>query len=356
MASGFDAEDCVDFYNDETIDAIAEALTALGYRVDRVGNARALISRLASYDREDSFHCPWDIVFNICAGRSGIAGREGHVPSILECYNIPFVLSDSSTFSLCLDKAKTKMVLEFSGIATAPFAVVHPGQTAEDAIQKSPHRPLLYRQLPLFVKPCTESTGKGIWKMSKITNWSQLNQVVQSLQYKFPGHDMLIEKFLNGREFTVGIVGTGENARVIFAMEIKYRLHETKADHDAAQPIASEDDADFYSFAIKSCVHWNEIVDLCNGSDQLATRAGELALRAYRCMGCRDVGRIDVRCDVLDPDLAQPHIMELNPLPGIQPGYSDLVKGAEFVGISYEALVGQIMDSALNRLNLVRNM
>ncbi|SRR6266550_422180 len=352
MARGFTAEECAEYDDDETIDVIAKTLTTLGYSVDRIGDVCALIQRLAMVKRNE--RCPWDVVFNICEGRNGTAGREGHVPSILESYAIPFMMSDSATLFLSLDKAKTKMVLEFSGISTAPFAVIRPGQSADDAIQQSPHRHRLHQQIPLFIKPSAEGSSKGISKMSKITDWGQLDEVVRSLQHKFPDQDLLLEKFLNGREFTVGIIGTGSDARALFVRETIYLQHTTKADHDMAQPITSENNADFYSFAIKALPksHQGGVLSFRNSSDQLAMRAADLALRAYQCMGCRDVSRVDVRCDVIDPDLARPCIVELNPLPGLKSGYSELVEGARYAGVSYETLIGQIMDCALKRLGL----
>ena len=352
MALGFTAEECAEYDDDETIDTIAKTLSTLGYSVDRIGDVRALIQRLAMVERNE--RCPWNVVFNICEGRNGTVGREGHVPSILESYSIPFIMSDSATLSLCLDKGKTKMALEFSGISTAPFALIRPGQSADDAIQQSPHRHHLHQQIPLFIKPSAEGSSKGISKMSKITKWDQLDEVVRSLQHRFPDQDLLLEKFLNGREFTVGIIGTGSDARALFVREVIYLQHTAKADHDMARPIASENNADFFSFAIKALPtsHRKEFLNFRNSSDELAMRAADLALRAYQCMGCRDVGRIDVRCDVIDPDLARPCIMELNPLPGLKLGYSSLVEGARDAGVSYETLIGQIMDCALKRLGL----
>ena len=116
LAAGYGEEETAEFDRDDTIDALASALADLGHQVDRIGNARQLIGRLADGDR-------WDLVFNICEGLRGIA-RESQVPAILDVYEIPYTFSDPLVISLCLHKGLTKTVVRAAGLVTPRFLVV----------------------------------------------------------------------------------------------------------------------------------------------------------------------------------------------------------------------------------------
>ena len=173
----------------------------LGHQTDRIGNGRQLVDRLAAGDR-------WDLVFNIAEGLHGLA-REAQVPAILDLYQIPYTFSDPMVLALTLHKGMTKAVVRDAGLATADFAVV---ERIEDVERVD-------LPMPLFAKPVAEGTGKGVTAASKIADRDALRRVCAELLAKFR-QPVLIETFLAGREFTVGIVGSGPEAEVLGSMEV----------------------------------------------------------------------------------------------------------------------------------------
>jgi D-alanine-D-alanine ligase len=308
--SGLSAEDIAEFDSEETVAGLEAAICACGHTAERIGNIRPLAARLVAGDR-------WDFVFNIAEGLAG-PGRESQVPCLLEAWNIPCSFSDPMTTALCLHKGMTKRVIRDAGLATAAFAVA---ASAEEASQ-------VLLPYPLFAKPVAEGTGKGITPSSKIESPAELARVTAALLEKFR-QPVLIETFLSGREFTVGITGTGKAARVIGCMEIHYT--------EAA-------DGDVYSYANKA--EYENRVTYSAGRDETAAEAGELALAAYRVVGCRDGGRVDIRCDAA----GKPGFIEVNPLAGLNPVHSDLPIVARLFGMSYEELIREILESGLKRV------
>ena len=193
LEAGFSEVETAEFDRADTIESIENALRELGYQVDRIGNVKQLAARLVAGHR-------WDLVFNICEGMYGI-GREAQVPALLDAYRIPYVFSDTLVCALTLHKGMTKDVVRAAGVATPDYAVV-----SEPSGVKSVN--LAY---PLFAKPIAEGTGKGISANSKITTPAELQRVCRQL-LKEHRQPVLVERFLPGREFTVGILGTGRKA------------------------------------------------------------------------------------------------------------------------------------------------
>lgn len=307
---GFGEEETAEFDSLETIEALDEVLSSFGYQVDRIGNIEQLAAALVAGRR-------WDLVFNIAEGLRGI-GREAQVPALLDAYNIPYTFSDPLVASLTLDKGMTKRIIRDLGLNTPAFAVV----TALAQLEA------VNLNYPLFAKPLAEGTGKGVTARSKIGDRASLEQRVAELleRYRQP---VLVEEYLPGREFTVGLVGTGDRARVIGVMEVI--LLET-AERNA------------YSYHNKE--NWVGLVEYEMRHDVLGERCAELSLAAWRGLGCRDGGRIDIR---LDPE-GQPSFIEVNPLAGINPHHSDLPMLAAKVGVPFPQLIRWIVDSALERV------
>lgn len=315
LAAGYGEEETAEFDRGETIDGLEGAVRALGHETVRIGHARQLIARLAAGDR-------WDLVANIAEGMYGL-GREAQVPAILDVYQIPYTFSDPLVTALCLHKGLTKLVVQAAGLPTPAFALVE--KTGDAARIELP--------LPLFAKPVAEGTGKGIGPTSKITDRRALGQVCDELLDKYR-QPVLVETFLPGREMTVGILGTGDEARVLGTMEV---LLGPKAEPDV------------YSYVNKE--RSEELVDYRLGdphSDAEVRRAEEVALGAWRALGCRDAGRIDLRSDAS----GEPNFLEVNPLAGMHPSHSDLPMIARFKGISYAELVAGIIASASKRVTL----
>ena len=312
LAEGFSEEEAAEFDVPETIVGISSALESLGHEVVRIGNVKALLKRIHQGER-------WDLVFNICEGVKGI-GREAQVPAILDVFDIPYVFSDALVLSLTLHKGMTKRIIRDLGIPTAPFAVV---EQAEDVVRVD----LPY---PLFVKPVSEGTGKGIGADSKVHNFEELKRVCLDRLYQFR-QPVLVESFLPGREITVGIVGTGKDARVIGMMEVIYNQKEQSG---------------IYSYQNKA--HYEEFIEYMIPEKQLYDQCAAVALSAWRGLGCRDGGRVDLRLD----EHGIPNFMEVNPLAGLNPVHSDLPILAAKAGISFNNLIGMMLQSAIKRYSL----
>lgn len=313
LEQGYNEIETAEFDRVDTIESIERALLVLGYSTVRIGNVKQLAERLVGGER-------WDLVFNICEGLHGI-GREAQVPALLDAYQIPHVFSDTLTCALTLHKGMAKDVVRAAGVATPDYAVVH--ELADIAKVK-----LAY---PLFVKPIAEGTGKGVSAKSKITNASQLRRVCRELLDEH-GQAVLVERFLPGREFTVGILGTGGDARALTTLEIE---------------LLPGADSEVYSYRNKeNCEELVRYKLLPAG--KLKRDVEKLCVRAWRALRCRDGGRIDVRLD----DNGQVNFIEVNPLAGIHPEHSDLPIMATMLGMDYVTLIRNIMTSAESRLEI----
>jgi len=309
LNAGYGEEETAEFDRQDTIDAIETALNDMEYETDCIGNFAALARRLLCGER-------WDLVFNIAEGLNGF-GREALVPALLDAYRIPYTFSDPLVLALTLHKGMVKMVVRELGVPTPEFFVV-------DNDLSELRDDLLY---PLFAKPIAEGTGKGIDGSSKIVNRAQLRDVCDHLLMKCR-QPVLVETYLPGREFTVGIVGAGSGAEVLGVMEIIFR-------ENADQGV--------YSYTNKE--HYKDHVDYRLVDDQVAQRTQELALTVWRGLGCRDAGRIDFRTDAH----GVPNFMEVNPLAGLHPEHSDLCILASLIGLPYRKLIGRILFSACER-------
>ena len=303
-----DPEQLGEFDAPGTPDAITSFLERRGHQVQRIGRASALIRALAGLPAGTA---PWDMVFNICEGLLG-PGREALVPALLEAATIPGVFSDSLVLALTLHKGHTKRIVRDAGLPTAAFGLLdHPA--GEVAIP-----------FPVFAKPVAEGTGKGIGSASLCETPEALRSVATALLARFR-QPVLVETWLPGREFTVGITGTGPAAGIIGVMEI----------HSPAT----------YGYVTKKSY---AAVRYTIPDDPEAREAGRIALAAWRLLGCRDGGRVDLRSDAH----GQPVFLEVNPLPGLHPVDSDLVILTRLAGRDYDWLLDRIMRSACDRAGL----
>lgn len=308
LAEGYTMEETAEFDRVDTVEGIEGALHQLGCNTERIGNVKALVRRLAAGDR-------WDLVFNIAEGMRG-PGREAQVPALLEAYEVPFVFSDSLVLALALHKGMTKRVVRDAGLPTPGFAEV---ACLEDVARVN----LPY---PLFAKPIAEGTGKGITTASRIETEEHLREVCGRLLAEH-SQPVLVETYLPGREFTVGVVGTGREAEAVAVLEVAYRPHA-----DA-----------IYSYHTKS--NYEDLVDYHLQDGPLGDACKELALGVWRLLGCRDGGRLDVRCDAS----GRPSFIEVNPLAGLNPIISDLPILCRMAGMEYPELIRRIVLSAVAR-------
>jgi D-alanine-D-alanine ligase len=313
LEMGYSEEETAEFDRDDTIRAIESTLRELGHEIECIGHARKLVAALAAGRS-------WEFVFNIAEGLHGI-GREAQVPAILDLYNIPYTFSDPLVMSLTLHKGMTKRVLRDAGVPTCDFLVAESEADAA-AVDFAP---------PYFVKPVAEGTGKGITPASIVPDRSALPEAVKSLLdlYKQP---VLIESFLPGREFTVGIVGTGKMAEAIGTIEVV---------------LLDRAEQGVYSYVNKeNCEELVEYRLVSADDDRIVREAEKISLDAWRILGCRDAGRIDLRCD----GDGRPQFIEVNPLAGIHPEHSDLPIICTKKGISYRSLIERIIQSAAARI------
>jgi len=312
LAMGYSPEATAEFDSEITVGAIADTLEGLGHTVTRIGHVKNLAQRLVAGER-------WDLVFNICEGLHGIA-REAQVPALLDAYEIPYTFSDPLVTALTLHKGMTKTVVRAAGVRSPNFLLVSTPDDLRD-VQLTP---------PLFAKPVAEGTGKGISPLSRVPSLDHLRSVCEQLLAQFR-QPVLVEEYLPGREFTIGVRGTGAAASIIGTFEILLLP-------------AAEDG--IYSYSNKE--NSEELVryELRTPDDPVIAEAELLTLAAWRALGCRDAGRIDVRCDAD----GRPSFIEVNPLAGLHPTHSDLPMICAAVGLSYRDLIAGIIDSASQRI------
>lgn len=270
-------------------------------------------------------------VFNIAEGLHGVS-REAQLPAMLDHLRIPYLGSDPLTLAICLDKARTKEILSYHGIATAPFAVV----SAMDDLDAA------RTQFPAIVKPLHEGSSKGIYNSCVVTTTEELVREVGAVLevYHQPA---LVEEFLPGREFTVAVMGNGAEARALPIVEIKF--------DDLPKGVNP-----IYSYEAKWI--WDQAenpleIFECPAQIDAGLRGEieQLCLAAYQHLHCRDWSRIDVRLDAH----GRPHILEINPLPGILPRPEDnscFPKAARAAGMSYSQLINSVLDVAFKRYGL----
>ncbi len=309
LSAGLTEEETAEFDRPETPAAIGEALRGFGHEPIAVGSLPALVEALARGDR-------YDLVFNIAEGLRGSA-RESQVPALLDAYGIPYTFSGPLTLALALHKGHAKHIVRDAGLPTAPFFVLKSRELSKPI-------PLDY---PLFVKPAAEGSGMGIDQGSRVDHQAGLEQRIRMLRTRFLG-PLLIEPYLPGREFTVGILGSGQSARVLGILEIDARTPEDRA---------------AYGYLAKE--EYDTRIDYRPIPSSREPAVVELALAVHRLLECDDASRVDIRLD----SGGQPLFLEINPLAGLHPLRSDLVILARTQGWSYPKLIGAILESALSR-------
>jgi D-alanine-D-alanine ligase len=315
-AAGYGEDEVAEFDMPGTIDALDSTLHGLGHETTRVGNVRALARRLVEGAR-------WDLVFNIAEGLEGF-GREAQVPALLDAYGIAYTFSDPLVAALTLHKGMTKRVLRDAGVPTAPFCVIE----REDEVEG------VELGWPVFAKPVAEGTAKGIDAGSRIEGRAALRTRCRELidRYRQP---VLVEPFLPGREFTVGVLGCGREARALGTLEVRLRAGA---------------DADAYTYRNKELCE--ELCEFPLADPESAARVEPIALAAWRAVGARDAGRVDLRLG----ERGEPHVLELNPLPGLHPSHSDLPILCTAVGMPYPTLIEEIVRSAATRVRPPRSL
>nr|MBN1229542.1 hypothetical protein [Anaerolineae bacterium] len=336
-----------DLDSPKTINYIIEALESGGHEAAffeaQIVPPFCLIDRLNEYRP--------DLCFNIAEGHYG-DGREAQIPAILEMLRIPYTGSKVMTLALALDKPMTKRVLAYHGLPTPEFQVF---SRADEPIDEDLLDAQEELKFPMFVKPSREGTGMGVSAESVVRTVAELREQVgrQLQRYNQP---ILCERFIDGREITVGIVG---NLKPTAAR----RLNDRTAPHMLPEELIffpplevdlgayDESEAMIYTNRIKvelaEDFRW-----LCPAplDEALVQQLYLIAAAVFRVTGCDDVARVDFRLSAEEGNL--PYVLEINPLPGLNPHYSDLCVEAKVAGWSYEQLINTIVDLALERAGL----
>lgn len=310
---GFSEEETAEFDSDETIAAIDDTISSLGHESVRIGNIYELTRCLSAGEQ-------WDLVFNISEGLYG-RNREAQVPALLEAYNIPYTFSDPLTLSLCLDKALAKRVARDAGIPTPDFLLINSPADLEDIGKLNP-------TFPLFVKPVSEGTGKGVSPESIVLDKEALKRQCMKLLIRYH-QPVIVEQYLAGREFTAGILGTDRNARVIGVLEVTFLKNA---------------EALFYSFNNKK-LYEDRVTYTVVKDKNILKEASEIALMSYTALKCRDASRVDLKAD----KNGKLYFLEINPLAGLHPIHSDLIILCKKVGLSYSEIISEIIESARGR-------
>ena len=306
---GYSMEDTAEFDKQDTVDAIDGALKNMGFETEPIGNCFQLINALSAGKK-------WDLVFNIAEGLYG-DGRESVVPAILDQYKIPYVFSGPVIMGISLNKHLTRLIVSAAGVPVSPGMLISEMKDVDRCNLK----------YPLFIKPVSEGTGKGITEKSLVTSESELRQMVEFLLTRF-NQPALVEEYLPGREFTVGVIGSGDDATAIGGMEIECKDN---------LPYSVEYKENYQIFC-KYKPLTSEFSDECK----------TVALNVWKALGAVDAGRVDVKAD----RNGRLCFMEVNPLAGLHPVHSDLPILSNMIGIKYQTLIEMIMRSAIERHHL----
>lgn len=336
-----------DLDSESTVEALQEAIRAGGHEAAFFEGNADLLSSLRAYQP--------DLCFNICEGHFG-DGREAQVPALLEMLRIPYTGSRVMTLALALDKPMTKRILMWHELPTAAF------QSFE-----SPDEPLDDDMIfPLFVKPSREGTGMGVSGKSIVRDEKELREQVADTIQKYK-QTALVERYIAGREVTVGLVG---NVSGVASRRLPQRYYITKERDYSEAGLAAlraggitflppleinlapyKESETVYSNRLKTELAY-DLEYLCPAplKREQIQQLNWLTAAVFRVLGCHDVARVDFRLD--ENDNYKPYILEINPLPGLTPGISDIVLEAAAIGISHVELVNMILTAAIERHGL----
>jgi D-alanine-D-alanine ligase len=315
-----------DFYAEfdeiETVDAIAHALESGGCEVIRIEADEKAYSKLVKLKP--------NIVFNIAEGLYG-ESRESQIPAILEMLRIPYTGSGPTTLAISLNKGLTHQLLSANGILTPSFQVF-------TNVKEVTSRNL---DFPVVVKPISEGSSKGIRNNSLVRDEQSLKKQISWVTETY-NQPAIVEEFLSGREFTVGLIGNNE-PKVLPIVEITF----DKLPRGSSQ-LYSYEAKWIWDVPEKPLNIFNCPAEI---SERLSKTIGSIAVKTFKVLHCRDVCRIDMRLD----EKARPHVLDVNPLPGMIPdpnAHSCLPEAAIVAGYTYDQLIFTILWKALRRYNL----
>ena len=310
LGRGYTMDETAEFDKEETVAALEDVLKRLGYETERIGNVFELVEKLAAGKK-------WDMVFNIAEGLYG-DGRESVVPALLDQYRIPYVFSGPVVMGVSLNKYLARLVVEAAGVPVSPGIIAVTVRDIDNASS------LTY---PLFVKPVAEGTGKGITTRSVVHDRETLVTLVTELLGKY-NQPVLIEEYLPGREFTVGVTGSGTDVKVIGGMEVICK--------------------DNLPYSVEVKENYEDIVKYSLIDDRYRDECNAVALASWHALNVVDACRVDMKAD----RTGRICFIEANPLAGLNPVHSDLPMLSRFNGVEFDSLMEMIMNSAKSRYGL----
>jgi D-alanine-D-alanine ligase len=333
---GMSSDHWDDLDSESTVTALLNAIRSGGHTCEFIEGDDTFLDTIRKYKP--------DICFNICEGHFGDA-REAQIPAILEMLRIPYTGSKVLTLALALDKPMTKRILTYHELPTPPFQAF---ERIDEPLGSE-------MSFPLFVKPGHEGTGMGVSLRSIVHNESELREQVGYIFKKYK-QTALVEKYIEGREVTVGVVGNleGPVARRLphddEATRIQAGLRFLPPLEVDLKPYVDSDGV--YSGRLK-VDYADKLNYLCPAplDEELVDELNWLTAAVFRVTGAYDVSRVDFRLDTNDN--LKPYILEINPLPGLSPGISDLVIEAAADHIDHTELVNMILDAGLKRYGLI---
>jgi D-alanine-D-alanine ligase len=307
----------VEYEPEETLHALEAAIRRLGHEPVRLGNPHALLAQVGKGELP-----ALDAALSIAEGYGG-RNREAWAPVLLEMAQVPALGSDALTLSLTLDKLWALDVVAAAGVPVPARALAGSRSKAENVRLPS--------DFPLFVKPRWEGTAKGIRPSSRVADRAALAREVERIGRDY-AQPALIERFLAGPEYTVTLVGNDPPR----ALPVLQRALDakTRIGLHAVEPHAAAGDG------CAPCLPGQLDADL-------EQRLGELALRAYAALACRDFARADFRLD----DAGAPYFLEMNPLPTFAADGSFGIL-AELAGRPFEDFLADVLAGGLARLGL----
>ncbi len=304
----------------EQIETISEVLVETGYSVSTMiasSDVDQLIARL----REEK---P-DLVFNFCESIEGDAFQEMNVAALYGLLKIRYTGSGPLTLGSCLDKVRAKQILSFHKIGVPPFRVfVSPDEVSRKKLR-----------FPVIAKPMHEDASIGISNASIVSDRESLQNLLADLLKKF-SQPILVEEYVDGREFNVAIVGTDE-VLPLPVSEIDF----------SSMPQGYNHIVSYAAKWIPESIEYKNTVPICPAkiSQRLQKKIQNTAIRAYEVMGCRDYGRVDMRLD----KNGNLFVLEVNPNPDLSPAGSGFARSAAAFGWTYRQLINNIVDSAFKR-------
>lgn len=308
-----------DAERDEVVDEVSAAVRSVGHEALTLAFDDDVV-RVATRLRDEA---P-DLVFNLTESFAGKSALDSGMASLLNLLHLRYTGSSHSGLLLAGDKVLAKRILSFHRIRTPEFATLHRGALENaDALQ-----------FPVIVKPPQEDASIGISSSSVARDLNELLSCMDEIQRRHPG-PILVERFIEGREFYVGVLGN-EEAEALPPAELDMSAFPAGVPKVASWSAKWEEEHEEFSGC--STVFPEDL------DPEVADRMRRAAVEAFRALRLRDYARVDLRLD----ESGEPFVLEVNPNCYLARG-EVFAEAAERAGLSYEALVARILELAAGR-------